>query len=360
MTPFPFSQVVAMTSLSGNDFFFSLAAVPTPLLVAARKNWIEQYFSRHSLSMRNLGRHPLGEIFHNYQSSTRHFRVGGCVSAIWARSSGMDTVVISCNWVPSRTDILVPPHSPLKDVADLKGKRLTIPVRDHLPVDYPRASAFYAWSTLLNARGISLSEVEFVLVPTRRVQHAQQEGIPSFMPHHLPRQARPQKEEVALLLDGKADAMLTQLGRGVLYVSPGDMRSLYSCMPEHDRFVPTDVANAYPVLTVVHRDVVEQHPEIIHMWLKLEYLAAVWSQDNPQGFAEALAGMTDIPVSLQEQAFNLKQPQVLWPDMGERCIQAMTCIKDFLLQHGLIARDFSIKDWLAPQFLHQVLDEVQR
>ncbi len=341
-----------------DDIWFSLGAVPTPLHVAVQRHWIEQCFNNHGVIIRNLKEHPLGDFIHLYQNNPRHFRVGGSFTSIWAQSKGMDTVVISASWIPTRTDILVPIGSPLKRIEDLAGKRLTIPIREYLPLDYPYASAFYAWHTILRSHGISYTDVELIPVSTQRIQHAQQEGLPAFMSHEKERDVPPQGEEAAMLLAGKADAMLTQLGRGILYINKRNMRSIYSLIPEKNSREPFSMANSFPILTVVHKEFAEKHPDLIELWLKMEIMAAHWAKDNPQSFDIVLAGMTDVPATFQHQVYHPKFEANMFPMLENDIVTALDHIKTFLYRHSIIPRDFSTEKWVMPQYLKKTLDHM--
>jgi ABC-type nitrate/sulfonate/bicarbonate transport system substrate-binding protein len=333
---------------------FSLAPVPTPLHIAVRKRWIEQCFMAQGIAIQDLCEHPMGDTHHFYHSHAKHFRVGGCFSATWAKANGADTKVVSAFWIPSRTDLLVRPDSRLTSPDQLRGCRLTIPVRDYLPVDYPRASAWYAYATILAAHGIDLDEVTFVPVPTKRLQHVQQEGVSHFLPHSRQRPNLPQKEEAETIHRQQADVMLTQLGRGALHIHQGFMRSLYHLLPEPDERKPPFFANAYPVLTLVNRAFAEENPELVTQWLRLEFMAGIWSMDNPQDSAEALAGMTDIPVSLLKDAYLPNFHQHMLPDIGAECFNAVRLIKEFMMRHRLLSRDFPENDWIDTSFFQNV------
>ena len=97
------------------------------IAVAHAKGWFEEEFKRDGIQVEWLffkGAGPaVNEALTNNQLD---FTVQGDLPAIIAKAAGLKTRLVVANGVRSNIYIGVPPDSPLKTVADLRGKRVSL------------------------------------------------------------------------------------------------------------------------------------------------------------------------------------------------------------------------------------------
>lgn len=103
----------------------------TTSALALRKHWLQDEFAQGGTVLRSLSDAASRDIrlayYHHGQSGL--LREGANVPAIWARASGQQAVVVGITWVDEYQGILSLAGGKVRDLSDLKGRRLGLPLR---------------------------------------------------------------------------------------------------------------------------------------------------------------------------------------------------------------------------------------
>jgi ABC-type nitrate/sulfonate/bicarbonate transport system substrate-binding protein len=150
-----------------DTLWYTRCSVPTPVGLAVQLGWFERAFAPDGVvikSVRDSDDRTVRESHfdHNQKHSVRQ---GGSVPPIWARAEGRDTRVIGLLWTEETQQILTLPESGIRNVKDLKGRKLGLP--RHKSERFPRldvrgATALRGYDSALGTQGLSLGDVELV------------------------------------------------------------------------------------------------------------------------------------------------------------------------------------------------------
>jgi ABC-type nitrate/sulfonate/bicarbonate transport system substrate-binding protein len=149
-----------------DELWFTRCPVPTATGIAADRGRLAREFAPDGITVRSLQDAPAAVAAdHHYTHALDGlFREGGNVPALWARSRGEATRLIGLTWIEERQSVLVRADSELREPAQLRGRRLGVPVHG-IAIDFWRAMALAGFSGALSLAGLTLADAELVEVP---------------------------------------------------------------------------------------------------------------------------------------------------------------------------------------------------
>ncbi len=141
--------------MSDPILWYTRCPTPTAFGISIQNGWIKEEFSSDGIAVRSLtsSSDPKVRQAHFEATQPNFFRHGGNGPPIVSRSRGADIRVVALSWNRAYKPILALPESRIRTVADLKGKRLSIPRRAKDSVDFWRATALRGISHALAAGG---------------------------------------------------------------------------------------------------------------------------------------------------------------------------------------------------------------
>ena len=339
--------------------WYSRSSVPTPLGMAAQLGWLDAAFVGGPVALRSLQasddlRHRAAHVHHRAPDCVRQ---GGSVPALWARAAGADTRLIGLTWTDEFQVVLTRRGSGIRSAADLRGRRLGLPLRAEESIDMARATALRGYLTLLELAGISYREVELVDVPA--LPWADR-STPAFVDRpagHLTR--RDYAADVDALLGGEVDAIYVKGVRGV------EVARLF----EAQVAVAADIGghpdlrvrsnNATPRPLTVSAALLRERPDAVVRLLRRVVEVGTWAERHPFDTIALLSRETGSPEEWVSFAYSVEVHRHLHTGLAEYAVTALDDFKNFLFQWGFLPNNFSIRSWIDSAPLAEVLQQAQ-
>jgi ABC-type nitrate/sulfonate/bicarbonate transport system substrate-binding protein len=285
---------------------------------------------------------------HKVENSFRH---GGNDPPIWSRSQGQDVVVIGMTWLPQYQRILALPESNIQCIADLRGKRLALPRRVNEKIDFWRASALQAYLQTLAAAGMTEKDVTLVDLPIQEpyignVSASASGGL--FDARQVVGSAR---TEMMALVRGQVDAMFHYGAFGPTLQELLGAKVVVDVGHHQDQRVA--VNNGTPNVFTVSGKLARERPDIVARYLMQVLKAAEWAKIHRDEAISIIAHEAGTMKEWMPDAFDDSLFDDLAPSLEPQLVEALTVRKDFLLKHGFISNDFSVRDWIDPAPLEE-------
>jgi sulfonate transport system substrate-binding protein len=325
------------------ELWYSHRGGATATGLAVRKGWLHAQFAAGTTLLRSLEDAASRDIRLSYyhHGQTGLIREGGNVPAIWARSKSQDAVVVGVTWVDEYQGILVRRDSGIRDLADLKRKRLGLPLRRHALIDIGRASAQRGLATALASAGLDPRSAHWVHIES-----------PDF---EYPQRNAGRDIELDALRSGYVDAVFLRGAQGHAAARDPTLLQLADLNRLDDPL--QRVNNGTPRPITVDRAFLARHPDIVRRYLGVLVHAALWARDDP---AEATALIAlDNPGYTSAQVAGALGPawhNSLTPALGPVHVAGLATQKEFLLDWGYIRHDFDVNDWIDRAPLSEALD----
>jgi len=342
-----------MSGHASNDpveIVFTRCGGATASTVAIQKGWLAEEFDRPGTRLTSLRDNPDIRESHFDHSVRAMFREGGNIPPIWARAKGADTVVLGITWVDEFASVAVRADGALRDLSDLKGKRVAVPLYEGISIDFQRGAALHGFASALSLAGLGRGDVEFVDVRIPR------EGAPGGG-----RGGRPNGEaQLEALERGDVDAVFLRQASGVAQARRyGDrLRHLVKLTEQPDPLLR--VNNGTPRPVTAHRDFLKAHPDLVVRYLAVLLRAGAWAAVNP---AEAVRTIAAEDGGVSEDLARETFPHLaasLSPALTREYIDGLEAQKNFLRDWGFLAEDFNIRDWIEEGPLEEARALVRR
>ena len=218
--------------------------------------------------------------------------------------------------------------------AQLVGRRLAIPRRLGISIDFWRAMALSGFSGALSIAGRGLGDAELVDVTSGAAARGRSSVGIQYQP------------ELDALARGDVDAVYVKGAPGVDAATAAGARVAVDLDSYADRRVR--VNNGTPRPITVHQDLLETHPDRVVRFLAVLLQAADWAAENPAEVARILSSETWAGAQGVRGAYRGDFHRTIHPNLAEDRLELLTQQKDFLLQHGFLAADFDVASWAEP------------
>ena len=335
--------------MSIDTLWYTRCPVPTAFSAAVRLRWIEQDFARDRIKIASLLNSSDRAVRESHFAHTQpnSFRHGGNIPPIWAFSEGNDVRLIGLWWTEENQLVLVRSDSDLRAVADLKGRRLSVPHRLNDSIDFWRATVLRGYRSALKAAGLTVHDVELVDIPVSRAwlddspQQTSREG--SLWTAATTRAF--QREEAIALLTGKVDAIFSAHAHAADIRAFLGARVLIDLSKLPDRSLR--INNATPLALTASGALVEKDPELVARWLADVIEAAEWAESHRDETFRIVAAESGVAEEFAHEAFGADLPDQLTPDLSDENVAAIESQKSFLLEHRFIRHDFALEKFIA-------------
>ena len=325
------------SSTSPVEIWFTRCGGATASTVAIQKNWLHAEFDGAGTSLCSLldNQNPDIRESHFDHSIKSLFREGGNIPPIWARAKGTDTVTLGITWVDEYQTIVTRADSDISSIADLKGKRLAVPLYRNVSIDFFRGSAFHGFANALGLAGLGREDVSFVDVVIESQRGMRNEGRPSGA------------AELDALKAGEVDAVFLRQGSGLKLAKEhaDNIRLLIDLSDHADPF--RRVNNGTPRPITVHREFLEQHRDLVVRYLTVLLRSAAWAEANPEEAIQTIADEDGrVGAAIIAEAYP-KLTSSLKPKLTPDYIAGLEAQKNFLRDWGFLEADFAISDWIV-------------
>ena len=344
------------------SIWYTRCPVPTPLGLAARQGWFDDEFKPDGINIHTLQdtQDPELRESHYDHRLPRSFRQGGNVPAIWARARGADTRVIGLNWVDESQVILALPGSGIQKPADLKGRRIALPVHKN-SIDHGRASALRGIHVTLEVGGLTPDDVTFVDIEAGG-------GTPgegwANSANAEPRQrgggvsGGGYSPVIQALKDGKVDAIFTKGARGLETAFEHGLTIVYDVRNHPIASVRSN--NGAPRPITVDATLLQERPDLVDRFLARIVRISDWAAAHPAETVAYIARESGSTDEWVRKAYGADVHLHQGTDLEPQSVAALSGYKDFLLKTGFIEKDFSVAAWIDPAPLERVLSQFVR
>lgn len=330
-----------------HELYYVRCPLPTPVAVAMQMGWIQD-------AMQHLAGVNVRPLFESVNPADwpRHFQVdhpnafrqAGSMPAIWGRSDNRDTRVIGLTWTDEFQALIALPHSGVRDVKDLRGRRIGLPRHD-VVVDHFRASALRAFSVMLESEGLSLNDVELVDLPDHE--------IPSIVCDDTViatgngRRGRyAYGSEMHALSHELVDAVYVKDMRGAQTVHLLGAHIVADINSHPDPFIRTNTCSPRPL--TVNAWLLEYYPHVVDCLLAQVSRAGEWAESHPAETLRALGREMGWSEGWVSYAYGDAVHRNLRLDLNGENIERLALLKNFMLEHQFIQNDFDVHEWVDP------------
>ncbi|PTQ07748.1 nitrate ABC transporter substrate-binding protein [Sphingomonas oleivorans] len=327
-----------------SEIWYTRCPVPTPLGIAINLGLIERDLAPLGIQVRSIqdSSDPEKRASHIDHHLAHSFRQGGSVPAIWARAAGADTRVIGLSWVDESQAIIALPGSGIREVKDLKGRRIALPVRKDQRIDIFRATALRALLAGLSLGGIGENEVEWVDVDATEPAGATPVGAAARRGWT----GRPlYTAEFQALVRGEVDAIHVKGSLGQEYAFLGGAHVVIDTGFHPDPKIR--VNNGAPRPLTVDAATLEQYPKVAERLLANVIAAGEWAERNPAETLTYLTSETGSPEQFVRAAYGGDTlHRRLKTDLSEASFEALGEFTTFLFERGFLPDHVDVGAWI--------------
>lgn len=345
--------------LSGKNqldtLWFTRCPVPTASGVALQQGWLEDEFAPDGIAvtcLRNSADRAIRES-HFTHSLGNSFRQGGNAPAIYARSEGADTILLGLHWMPQYQGLLTMPGSGIAALADLKGRRLGVPVRVNDKIDFWRAISLQGYTNALRLAGLTFADVQLTEV---RIEMSYVDRTPpstAAKAIDTPRLIRQHTPEMLALVRGEIDVMFGYSVWGVELRELLGAHEIINLNAQSDR--TACINNGQPKTLTVSGGLLREQPDLVDRYVLQLLKAARWSKQHVAETKRMIAAEAGTAEYWLDEGSSPDMASQLEMSLSQPLLDALEVRKNFLLQHGFIRNDFSIHDWVDPAPLNRAI-----
>jgi ABC-type nitrate/sulfonate/bicarbonate transport system substrate-binding protein len=326
------------------DLWYTRCGAATASALAIRKNWLQEEFAKGGTILHSLRDSDSLQIrnSHYHHKQTGMFREGGNIPPIWAKGIGQDTVVVGITWLDEYQGILSRAGSSVREIGDLKGKRLGIPRHKDAVIDFQRGAAQHGFATALALAGLTPTDVTWVDI-----------DAPSYDLQDGPRRQPRDSERLDVTLDalgnGIVDAAFIRFARGVRAAHDPRFHEVININTLKDPLLR--VNNGTPRPITVDRAFLEKHPQVVVRYLAVLLRTAAWAAENHEEVVKLLAP-EDGGGAVQDviASHGVDVHKSFTPKLTREYIDGLQTQKNFLREWGYLQHDFDVsRDWIVSE-----------
>jgi ABC-type nitrate/sulfonate/bicarbonate transport system substrate-binding protein len=343
------------TPAASDAVWYTRCTIPTAFSIAVERGLLADELAGE-IELRSLVSTPDRAFrdVHFTHDHPRFFRQGGNIPPIAARSRGVDVRVIGLSWTDIRYPVLTLPDSGIETAADLVGRRLALPRRPNIPVDFWRATALRTYDQILRSVGATLDDVELVDVENSRPfvdegRREQLSGNDSLWGAHTV--ASLQRDEALALVRGEVDGIASEGQASSALIPYFGLRTVADLFDLEDP--AARVNNSVPAPLTVSGALLDERPDVVERVLLRVLDASRWAAGHELEASRLVAR----ELGLHEEFLGLGYPSVhgqLDLDLSDERVAGLRSQHDFLLEHGFIDQPVDFGEFIA----HAPIDAV--
>ena len=324
--------------------YYTRCPVPTASGVAFQRGMFAESFRDSGYEVRDLGElGPQCRDVHYTHAIDTFFREGGGAPPVWARANGVDSVVLGITFMEELLGVFVRADDPARTVADLRGRRLGLPVWPRLVFNFWRFAALKGLHSALAVHGLRDEDVEFVDIVEGWDPHERR----NVGRDELAQPARCEyRRQLEALLAGEVDAIFGKGPEAALLQrdAGGRIRLLYDLREANA--VAERVNNSTPRLLTTSRRLVDGHFPAVVRYLRTLIRAARWVASNKTEATALIARECSVGRDEMEACLESDYAERFLPRVSDELMEALAVMKSFLHERRFIMRDFVLADWI--------------
>lgn len=330
-------------TVDASAVYYTRCPVPTASGIAFRRDTFSEVFAGSGYVVRNIT--ELGATYQNVHFThtiENFFREGGGSPPIWARASGVDSVLLGVTFMDELLGIYVRADDPATSVTELAGRRLALPVWPHLVFNFWRFAAQKGFYSALRVHGMSQRDVVFDDVVEDWDPHEKRN--PSSQHREPPR--CDYRNQLRALLAGEVDAIFAKGGEAALLEREGGTRIRLLFDIGNVSNIEHRINNSTPRLLTTSRSYCNKHPEAVVRYVQSVVRAARWARDHPLAARSVVAAECGTSEEDVTRVFKAGFVDDFTPLLSPELIATVHTMKTFLFEHGYLQADFAIEDWV--------------
>ncbi|MES2886833.1 MAG: ABC transporter substrate-binding protein [Pseudomonadota bacterium] len=337
--------------------WYTRCPVPTPLGLAARQGWFDDEFKTDGIRIHTLQdtADPALRESHYDHRLPHSFRQGGNVPAIWARARGADTRVLGLNWVDESQVVLALPGAGIQTPADLRGRRIGLPVHRN-SIDHARASALRGLHVTLEVGGLTPDDVRWVDIDSGGGAPGQ--GWANASQPDTGARAGGYSAVIQALKESRVDAVFTKGARGLEIAHEHGLHIVYDV--RHHPIASVRSNNGAPRPITVDVALLQERPDLVDRFLARIVGIGEWAASHPSETVAYIARESGSTSDWVRKAYGSDVHLHQHTDLEPASVAALSGYKDFLFKTGFIEKDFSVAAWIDPAPLERVLRQHTR
>jgi ABC-type nitrate/sulfonate/bicarbonate transport system substrate-binding protein len=343
-----------------DTLWYSYCPGPNAVGVASHLGWLAEEFGPEGTTVRTLASspapsrqvrdaHQLVPVPDLFPYLLRH---GGNPPPLVALSKGYPIRIVGLTWTESTRRVIVLPDSDIESPADLKGRRLAVPVREGVAVDYVRSVTLRTYAEALRSAGLTFDDVKLVEIAGSawgRSDDARRErgeipftqGIGSAQGT-----ASTHREEALALIRGDVDAIAGEHAQVAHLQATLKLRTVFDTqlLEASTRRSSGD----QPLVLTSTVALLEERPDVVARWIARSLDAAEWSlrhQETARRYAAIDVGLAE---GLIDDAYSPQVAEELTIDLGRRSIDGLKTQYEHLLAHGFLASEYDVEEFIDP------------
>ena len=337
--------------MTENAIWSTSCPLPNALAIAVHTGQLANALSPLGVHLNLLRQESSAEVRlshfrHTVRGQVRH---GGHIPPLWSRAEGRDVRLLGLSWTRESQWILVREDSPIQVLDDLRGKRLAVPVRADLPIDFWQAATLKAWTAALKLSGLKISDA--VLVPIAvpavepRVTSSKQIDDTEFLTQGVAEWTlSAQRREAFALLNGEVDAIFSPAHYGATLRRFLGARILADLTSSKEQDIWLN--NATLLALTVDGVFFEKNREAVDALVASLRDAAQWAKQNRTEAARIFAAETGNPEELIEEIFGAEFEQSLDLTLSSEALLALESQNRFLHERGFVPRIVPPEEWV--------------
>jgi len=341
-----------------DTIWYSYCPGPNAVGIAGHLNWLAEEFESEGITVRTLASStadsrevrdahqlvPKPELFPNL------FRHGGNPPPLVALSRGVDLRIVGLTWTEASRRVLTFQDSGIRTPEDLRGRRLSLPRRNGMAVDYLRSVTLRTYTEALAAAGLTFDDVELVEIES---QDARVTSVAPPREQPLPYNATlwsawtnagAQTDEALALARGEVDVIASEHAQAANLQATFKLHTVFNT---RDSASPEQRASGdEPLVLTVNASLLEERPNIVERWIRRSLEAADWAREHRSEARRFVAADAGLPEDLIDTAYSPEVNEQLGIDLDERSIAGLKVQHDHLLRNGFLDRGFEVEEFI--------------
>ena len=330
-----------------DTLWYTRCPVPTGLGIAIQNGWLEDAFRAQDIKLGSIlesndFKTRESHFSHTVRNSVRH---GGNIPAISAKALGRDTRVIGLSWADETQLILARPHSDIRSVRDLRGRRFGLPRWRNVEIDFSRAQAIRGLENALRLEGLGVADVE--LVDQEIESHYSDEAaqnVNGTLARGTTSRARANNLELIALLRGEVDAIFLKGVHGAQAANQFGLTTVIDTGIHPDPLIRAN--NGTPRTLAVDGHLLDNHFDAAVTIVEQVLRAESWAQEHSADVRRFLARETNSSEYWVTVAYGQDAQTRLKTDLSEQNITGIQDFTDFLARWKFIPDTFDVRSWI--------------
>lgn len=338
-----------------DTIWYTRCPVPTAFSVAIGNGFLDNELERHGITARSLASSKDTAVrqSHFHHSLPNSFRHGGNGPPLVTRSRGGKVSLIGLSWNDSIKPMLVMPESGIRSVADLAGKKVSLPIRANDSIDFWKAASLRGTKVALARAGMTMEDVKLTPVVSNRayIDAATTSTASTTTLWGADCMLGHQREEAIALIRGDVDAIYSQ--GAISSVVQGFTGALAISDNGSSKVLADRVNNDSPLMLTVSTELIETNLDLVASCVAVIIRAGEWAERNEALAKRFMAIDTGLPEELVDVAFTPQVHRQLAIDLRPEWIEGLKVQHDHLLRHNFLADAIDFDLFIDPRPLER-------